>query len=226
MKTGLLGGTFDPIHWGHLIVAEEAADVIGLDRVIFIPARIPPHKIGQSISATQHRMKMVESAIADNSRFEVSDYEVSRPGPTYTVETVQAFKQLYPNDQIYFIMGHDSFLEIETWYQYPELFSLCRLIVVIRPGTPPVQWQRFGKDVRQLFPDRVLQINDAMDSPRSQQDNWTICLVKIAGLDVSATRIRARVRSGRSIRYQVPDTVREYINLKRLYRRSQGKKTE
>lgn len=217
-RVGVLGGTFDPIHSGHLIVAEEVRDVMDLDRVIFIPARRPPHKRSRSITSWEHRVSMLTRALAMHPGFEINPMELQRTGPSYTVDTLKTLNQQFDAENIYFIMGHDSFLEIETWHQYETLFTLCRMAVVTRPGTPPVDPDQFSPAVRRYFPDQVLKLDDPLHPDGvNRKSSWRICLMMIAGLRVSGSDIRKRVALGRSIRYLVPDTVRDYILDHRLY---------
>lgn len=219
MKIGILGGTFDPVHNGHLIVAEEAIDVIGLDQVIYVPARIPPHKIGFQITSESHRLSMLELALKSNQRFVHSDLEFHREGPSYTVETILEIGRRYPDSELYFIMGHDSFNELETWYKFEQLFDICRLIVVTRPGSPSVDPENFGHTIKLLLQRHTLVLNDPLDIPENVTDGgWKVCLLNIAGLRVSASSIRSRVRQGRTIRYLVPHDVRKYIANSNLYR--------
>ncbi|MBN1296741.1 nicotinate-nucleotide adenylyltransferase [bacterium] len=222
-RLGIIGGTFDPVHTGHLIAAEEARDVLGLDHMMFIPARIPPHKQAWCISDAKHRLAMLHQAVDANPMFSVNPMELERTGPSFTVDTIRAIRTGYTVEDILFIMGHDSFHEIETWFQYQQLISLCRLVVVSRPGTPPVQPEHFSESIRRLFPHQVI----SLDSSSKRMDNvmtspWRICFLIIAGLKVSASEIRFRVRTGRSIRYVVPDGVRQYIIDNHLYSEDSG----
>jgi len=223
VKIGLLGGTFDPVHCGHLIVAEEAADVMNLDQVIFIPARIPPHKLELEISSETHRMNMLSEAIGSSDKFSVSEIEFKRKGVSFTIETVKEMQIAYPDAEIFFIMGHDSFLEIETWYHYEELIEICKLIIVTRPGFESFQVTDFSESIRKYFPKKVISIMDSLNyDDRILSSDWKICLLMIAGLKVSASEIRLRIKNGRSIRYLVPDTVRDYILAQSLYTDKHG----
>jgi len=219
VKIGILGGTFDPVHQGHLIVAEEAADILGLDQIFFLPARIPPHKIGRDISRQEHRTHMLQLALKSNQRFNQSDLELHREGPSYTVDTVTEFGEIFPDAELFFLMGHDSFNEIETWYQYEKLFQLCRLVVASRPGSPEMKMERFSQATRELLRKKILTIDDPLAIPEDVFDTeWRVCTIRIAGLRVSASGIRNRVKHGRTIRYLVPENVREYIEQSGLYR--------
>ncbi|MBN2566084.1 MAG: nicotinate-nucleotide adenylyltransferase [Candidatus Eisenbacteria bacterium] len=187
-----MGGTFDPIHVAHLIIAEEALESAGLERVIFVPAARPPHKTVGEITAVGHRLEMVRLAIADNPRLEISDVEAGRPEPSYTIDTVRHFRrELGEEEALHFIMGADSLAQFFTWKSPVELLSSCEFIVVPRPG---VRIEDGDARIREKA--RVL------DTPL---------------MGVSSSDIRERARTGRSIRYLVPPAVRAYIEKKSLY---------
>jgi nicotinate-nucleotide adenylyltransferase len=187
-----MGGTFDPIHLGHLRAAETAREELGLDRVSFVPARTPPHRPGP-LSSPLDRFAMVALATAGNPRFEASDLELRRDGPSYTVDTVIALREERPEDEVVVIVGSDTFPEMATWKDPERLFALCTVAVVVRPG----------------------QAGEAAPAPRSRGR-----VEEVAGpsLAVSSTEIRQRVREGRSIRYLVPEAVADYIAKQGLYR--------
>jgi nicotinate-nucleotide adenylyltransferase len=187
-----MGGTFDPIHIAHLIVAELALDLLGLKRIVFVPSARPPHKNESDVSAIEHRLEMVRRAIDGNPRLSLSDLEVRRPEPSYTVETIRQFRQeLGPDERIFFIMGADSLAQLATWKEPDELAASCELVVFRRPGVGPDEADPgLGKTVRVL------------ETPL---------------IEVSSSDIRERVRNGLSIRYLVPDRVIAYIEEKNLY---------
>ncbi|MBN1354863.1 nicotinate-nucleotide adenylyltransferase [bacterium] len=215
MRIGILGGTFDPIHNGHLIVAEEARDRFKLDRVLFVPARIPPHKPDMRISSGEHRIQMVRLAVQDHPVFEVSDIELVRKGPSYTVDTL---KQLQSTGELYLLIGYDSFLSIDTWCAYEEIFSLCRIVVASRPGSQPVQPENLTPFLRNFFPAGIARY-DPQDDPGNRTDdpNWRICFLCIPGMNISSSEIRRRVSNHASIRYLVPAAVARYILRECLY---------
>ncbi len=193
-RLGLLGGTFDPIHTAHLFMGELAAEELGLAKVIFMPAGVPPHKDERSVSGSAHRLAMTRLAVEDAERFEVSDMELSRKTPSYTVDTVrELLAGLGTGAMIYLIIGSDSLLELHSWKDHDELLSLVRLAIYPRPGHP-VSASRFP---------------------------WTDRMVVLPGEDLtfnlSSSAIRDRVRSGRSIRYLVPPAVERYILENGLY---------
>jgi nicotinate-nucleotide adenylyltransferase len=194
---GLFGGTFDPIHLAHLRLAEEAREEFRLERVLFLPAAIPPHKAGWKISPYQDRYEMTRLAIQGNPAFEVSDLEIERPGASYSVDTVKRMKERFPD--LAFLMGADQLLEIHTWKDPRELFDLCRVIVFDRPGFDLANLEQMGPEVRAL--------------------NY---LKARTGLyPVSSSDIRGRVRAGKSVRYLVPEAVHEYLRSHRLYEKTE-----
>ena len=218
MKIGLCGGTFDPIHTGHMIMGDETCDVLGLQSVLYIPAKIPPHKRGVSITAAEHRFAMVRLAVQGNEKFYASDLELKRDGPSYTVRTLEYLRDIGPDNEYYFIMGQDAFLEIETWHRFKDVFDLCRLVIVTRPGSQPVEARRFGAVVRNILLNNVITLKGSGETDRSLlQTNWRMCFLPIPDLHVSSSDIRRRIREGRTIRYMAPAAVRTYIMDNGLY---------
>lgn len=201
MKIGLFGGTFDPIHVGHLFLAETVRDGLDLDRVIFIPSARPPHKDVQAVAPAHLRLKMVELAIKDHSSFEVSKIEVERSSPSYSIDTVREFGRKFQKDTLYFIVGSDSLFEMHGWYKVDELVNLCQFIYVTRPGF--VIDGKMAQDLK-LEPEVF----------RTLTQNF----FEMIPFGVSSTEIRHKVAEGRSIRYLVPEKVRRFIERKRLYK--------
>jgi nicotinate-nucleotide adenylyltransferase len=198
-RVGIFGGTFDPIHVGHLVVAEDCAFQLGLDLVLFVPVGQPPHKRGRAITPADDRVRMVELAIADNPRFQLSRVDVDRPGPSYSVDTVAALlAELGPAARLFFIIGADSLADLPTWHQPERLVALCEIIAVNRPGYP-----RF--DLARLEP--------AIPGARER-----IHRIEVPGLDIAASDLRQRIAEGRPIRYLVPEAVRRYLEEHQLYR--------
>ncbi|MFC1568607.1 nicotinate-nucleotide adenylyltransferase [bacterium] len=191
MQLGLFGGTFNPIHHGHLIIADALIKNLSLDRIIFIPAALPPHKQTQTICAAEHRYRMIELAIQSCPEFSVSDYEFSRAQISYTIDTVEAFKEKYKSDLLYLIIGADSLNEIHTWRQPDRLFEMIRIVVVNRPGV------NFN-DIDPKYRDNVLWSNAPL-------------------IEISSSHIRQQVKAQQSIRFLVPQAVEDYIREKRLY---------
>jgi nicotinate-nucleotide adenylyltransferase len=212
MNIGLMGGTFNPVHLGHLRIAEEARELCFLDRVLFIPAGDPPHKPLAGEVSFARRCEMVRLAIAGNPTFELSDVEGQRGGKSYSVDTLAYFHTQRPDDRLFFIIGSDSFLEIGLWHRYAEIFRMCSLIVVERPGRPVAEpLEALPVAIRGEFsytkPLRILRHSSGQ------------CVHILAGrpLDISSTVIRSLAAAGRSISHLVPSAVEAYIKSQRIY---------
>lgn len=195
--TGVLGGTFDPIHVAHLAVAEAARDTFGLRRVLFIPAAEPPHKPGRRITAVEHRLAMVEAAIAGNAAFKVSRIEIEREGPSYTVDTLAALRDSEPGPRLALIVSAESYAEFSTWREPARILELADLIVAPRDG--------FAAADPDLVPRQFPDVNAA------------IAFLDGPSIRLSASEIRDRAAAGRSVRYLVPDAVAAYIGDHGLY---------
>ncbi|MDD2573305.1 MAG: nicotinate-nucleotide adenylyltransferase [Firmicutes bacterium] len=199
-KIGIMGGTFDPIHYGHLVTAEAAREKFCLDKVVFVPSGNPPHKKDKPISPGMDRANMTVLAIANNPYFEVSDIELKREGCTYTVDTLKGFIKIYDEDvQFYFITGADAVMEIFTWKDVSTILKLCRIVSAYRPGS---DINKFKSMVDEL--ERVYRSN--------------IHMIEVPALAISSTEIRRRVREGITIKYLLPEKVEDYILKKGLYR--------
>ena len=199
-RIGIMGGTFDPIHYGHLAAAEAARIEFGLCKVIFMPVGNPPHKQSQAISDAEHRYRMTALATSSNSGFEVSRLEVDKAGITYTFDTMKELRNIYGEaPAIYFITGADAVLELLTWYKLGELLTLCKFIAVTRPGF----------DIRKLE-QKIAEIT-------SKYDGEIICL-EVPLLEISSTDIRERIRSGKPVKYLLPEEVEAYIHRNGLYK--------
>ena len=196
-RLGVFGGTFDPIHVGHLIIAEEARARTALDLVLFVPASVPPHKSHRPSATGKDRYQMVQMAIEDNACFAVSDVELNRDGPSFTVDTLRATRRDYgPRAQLYFVMGTDSLCALKAWHHPQEILRLTRIVAISRPGFD-VDWQALEAEVPGVS--RVTELLDTLH------------------LGISSTDIRARTRQGLPIRYQVPAAVEAYIRDNHLY---------
>lgn len=196
-----MGGTFDPIHYGHLALAEHVRCEYELDEIIFIPAGIPPHKNNLKVSDNMHRYMMTELATIQNPNFQVSDIEVRSPDVSYTFLTIQKLKDMYGSDaEIYFITGADALLSIETWKNFNELIKSCAFIAGTRPG---LENKKLEGKVKLL---------------KKQHDDANIYLANIPALDISSTDIRDRVLNQKSIKYLVPEGVEQYIYKNELYK--------
>jgi nicotinate-nucleotide adenylyltransferase len=199
-RIGISGGTFDPIHNGHLLIAEHARELFKLDIVLFIPSGMPPHKIGLEVSSAEHRMDMVREAVSTNPFFSVSDIETARPGYTYTIDTLETLRAMYePSVKLYFIVGADVISDLLTWKSPDRVFSLCELVAVFRPGRS--REDTFLREVERLRVEHGAVIHTAAAPV----------------LEISSTVIRARVREGMSVKYMVPESVEEYIVRNKLY---------
>lgn len=207
MKWGLFGGTFDPVHLGHLRCAEEVLELFALDRVLFIPAGIQPLKTDRDILPFHHRERMLRLAIEDNPSFAISDVEEKRGGRSYTIETVRHFLDTAPDGtELFFILGQDAFHEFPMWKEWRELLRLCNFVVMTRPGHE-------ARDQADVFPPDVASLfsHDAVTDGFRGPAGRCIFFRELTLLNISSTDIRARVRERRSIRYLVPDPVRDYI---------------
>lgn len=200
---GILGGTFDPVHYGHLLAGEWAREVYHLDQLIFMPSARPPHKDLSGVLDSEHRLRMVELAIRDNPDFSVSKLELERSGFSYTIDTIRYYLQTNPGVDIYFIIGVDALQLLYTWKDVEELVQLCRFIVVTRPG---YELDR-NKPVLQSLPAAIWE---------------RLVLLSIPGLEISSSDIRKRVAEGKSIRYLLPPSVTTYIQEHHLYKHILG----
>ena len=198
-RVGIMGGTFDPIHYGHLAAAEMARVEFTLDKVIFIPTGISPHKDQRGITEAEVRCAMVARAIEDNEHFVLSRIELDRKGPSYTVETLEELSENHPDWEMYFITGADAFQQIFTWREPHEILELAHVIGVSRPG-----FERSGAFLEQASTDRKIDANK-------------VHFIEIPALAISSTDIRQRVVKGQTIRYLLPETVRQMILEKELY---------
>lgn len=213
MKTGILGGTFDPIHLAHLRIAEEVREACALDEVLFIPAALPPHKAGQATASFADRLAMVEAAVADHPSFRVSDLEGRRSGRSYSVDTLEILRRDDPAGERYFIVGLDSFRDIATWRDWDRLFALTNLVVTARPGIElPDPLAALPVAARQDF-----CYDEKLAIIRHSSGKSVIFLTETR-LDISSTVIRRKVAGGESIRYLVPPAVAAYIADHGLYR--------
>lgn len=201
-RVGLLGGTFDPIHYGHLVIAEEVRTVLHLAEMVFVPAGHPPHKPGRIVTEAQHRLAMLELAIASNPHFTISLVDLERPGPSYTVETLQVLRQQWgAQTAIFFVIGGDSLEDLLAWYDPAGILrQLTALVAVQRPGYEEAAGYRDTLEAR---------------LPGIKQ---RLIMVQAPQLDISATDLRRRVAEGRPIKYQTPEAVERYIIEYGLYR--------
>jgi nicotinate-nucleotide adenylyltransferase len=193
-KIGVMGGTFDPIHYGHLFAAETAQKDLDLDRVIFVPSGNPPHKSYKSMAGAEDRYAMAAMAIKGHPRFEISRIETDRAGASYTADTLEELSKKHPGGEFFLIAGLDAALDIPNWYEPEKILSLCSVIVIARTG---------------YIRDKIEELDDAI--------RYSLIVSDDAPMDIAATDIRHRLRSRESIGNMAPDVVCDYIREKRLY---------
>jgi nicotinate-nucleotide adenylyltransferase len=212
-RIGLFGGTFNPIHSGHLRGAEEIRETFRLQEVIFIPAAIPPHKGTKEVIEAKHRLEMVRLATATNPFFSTTDIELLRSEKSYSIDTIRYFSERH-QEAFFFILGRDAFLEIETWKEFQHLFSLCNFVVMTRPGSEKaLSSSPLPEALAPLF--------------RYDQGvkNWIhtsghiVYFKEITVMDISSTKIRELIEKGESVRYLIPGEVEAYIQKNRLYKK-------
>jgi nicotinate-nucleotide adenylyltransferase len=189
-RIGVFGGTFDPPHLGHLIAAQDSCSALKLDRLLFVPAANPPHKVASGVSPAVIRLEMLEAAVADNRSFDISTIELERSGPSYTVDTLRALRTVWPGCELNLLIGVDQVREFSSWHEGDEVQKLARIVMLERSGS----------------------------GSEGQQASFVRQTVAVTRVDISSTLIRSRVREGESIRYLVPAAVAEIIARERLYR--------
>jgi len=198
MNVGILGGTFDPVHNGHLIVAEVARKQLNLNEVLFIPAGRPWLKVERTITPAKHRLGMLRLALDNKPHFRISEMEIKRPGPTYTIDTIKTLKKRFKaEDELFFILGQDSLMQLPQWHDAPSLIKLCYLVAAARPGVKKPDMKALEAEI-----------------PGIKQ---RVVLMKEPMVDISASDVRERVARGLSVRHLVPELVNRYIKENRLY---------
>lgn len=202
MRLGVFGGTFDPPHIGHLVVATVAMEEMGLDKVVFVPAGINPLKVGKTVTAAEHRLQMVKLAVASHPKFEVSDWELNQPGPSFTVHTLEYFHQQHPEAELFFIIGADNLHILPKWRNVERIVELATILAVTRPG---FDLKTSTETVFALFP----------------HISKRILSVEIPGLEISSTWIRERLVKNRSVEHLLPQEVIRYTEENKLYERSE-----
>ncbi|MGH7831011.1 MAG: nicotinate-nucleotide adenylyltransferase, partial [Candidatus Binatia bacterium] len=207
MRIGLFGGTFDPIHWGHLRSAEEVREAFSLDRVLFVPASEPPLKRKKPATTARQRLAMVRLAIAGNRAFGLSEVELSRPGKSYTIDTLRYFRRALPaKTGLYLMLGLDAFREFASWKDFREIFPLCHLVVTSRPGSGgALSLARMPVAVRRPF------CYDPRKKAYHHESSTLLYFFQLTDIAISSSEIRRQLRRGRSIRYLVPSQVERYI---------------
>jgi len=211
-RIGLFGGTFNPVHEGHLRGAEEIREAFGLQEVIFIPAAIPPHKVMKNVIEVRHRLEMVRLATLTNPHFRTSDVELKRPGRSYSIDTLRYFLEEDPACSLFFILGRDAFTEIETWKDFQGLFSLSNFVVMARPGfheTP------FGSQLPKAL--RPFFRYDPEGKAWIHRSGHALHFEEITFFDISSTKVRELIQKGKSVRYLIPAEVESYVRKHGLY---------
>jgi nicotinate-nucleotide adenylyltransferase len=213
MRIGILGGTFNPVHIAHLRIAEEVRERFELARVLFVPAATPPHKPLAGDLPFALRQQMVKLAIAGNPFFTVSDIEGKRDGKSYSIDTIHALRAKYPDDELFFVIGSDSFLDIGTWRSYGAIFALCNIVVVERPAAVVLS-------ICSSLPLDVLHDFSYYEGEKrlAHRSGHSVYYIKGVPLDISSSAIRRLVQLGQSISYLVPEEVEHFIKEHRLYR--------
>jgi nicotinate-nucleotide adenylyltransferase len=204
-RIGIVGGSFNPVHFGHLIIAQDAWDHLALSKLIFVPAAIPPHKVKQHRVSAEHRLNMLRLALADDERFEVSDIEIQRGGISYSIDTVLALQKENPNAELFFLMGSDSLVELHTWNRVDELVQACTIVTLLRPGE-----------------DTLDKMTQKIKLPPAVRTRLMQHVVDAHRIEISSTEIRRRIEQGLSIRYLLPRDVENYIFENKLYHDSEG----
>ena len=200
MKLGIIGGTFDPIHYGHIYLAKEAKKALGLDKLIFMPARLQPFKTKEKITGSEHRLEMTKLAVSDIEGAEVSDYEMKSSALSYTINTLRAVKESHPKDtQIYFIIGTDAFLKIEYWKEPLELLTDYSYAVGSRPGYKESELTELILRLEMIYGADIVRIENRQ-------------------IDISSTEIRAKLAKGEDVSRYLPPKVERYIKEHELYR--------
>ncbi len=219
-KIGLFGGTFDPIHYGHLRSAWEVREKFGLDKIFFIPAAVPPHKKTKAVESPQHRLEMILLAVKDCPELVVSRIELERTGPSYTIDTILHYRaRCGSNVTLFFIIGSDAFLELCTWKDYGELVRLVPFIVMIRPDSSGADITQKEKALGDFIRTKVSSDYTYVPSGScfTHPDRPGIFVHNATSLDISSTRIRSLIQQRKSIRFLTPQAVEDYIMVKGLY---------
>ncbi|OQX03143.1 MAG: hypothetical protein BWK80_56310 [Desulfobacteraceae bacterium IS3] len=213
---GLFGGTFNPIHIGHLRAAQEVLESFESDKIIFIPSALPPHKQAHDLTDAGDRLEMIRLSIQTCPKFEVSDIELKRPGRSYTIDTVRYFKSVLPDAKLYFMIGMDAFLEIDAWKSYQDLLSLISFIVMARPGT--------GDKIDRVMLENYLQTRISEDYRFSESEmayihpeKQPVFGINVRPLDISSSAVRKLIRQNKSVRFLVPEAVENFIKNKGLF---------
>jgi nicotinate-nucleotide adenylyltransferase len=217
-RIGLFGGTFNPIHLGHLKAADIVQRKFAFEKVLFIPSYIPPHKDSGEVASPFHRLKMIELAISSFSRFVPSSIETDAKEMSYSIITLKKIKKIYPHTQIFFILGIDAFLDIETWKDYESVLEKCFFVVISRPGyhlkeAKRILGTKYGK--------WIYEYSNSDEVKKENILHHRILLLPIDALEIASTEVRERIRNNASIRGMVPENVLSYIQEHNLYKKTE-----
>lgn len=201
MRLGVFGGTFDPVHYGHLLLAECCREECRLDRVLFLPTALPPHKPAEALTPAAYRVEMLKLAVGGHPHFDVCTYEADRGGVNYTFETLAALREQHSGAELFFLMGSDSLRDLPLWREPARIGELATLVVARRPDAPPAPWEELSA---LLPPARLADLRR--------------CQVEMPQIGISSRDLRRRVTEGRTIRFQTPRAVEKYIETQKLYR--------
>jgi nicotinate-nucleotide adenylyltransferase len=211
-RTAVFGGSFNPIHYGHLLLADDLLEILSLDRVLFVPAKHPPHKDPTRLAPPEERLAMVRLATQGHPGFEVSDIELTRPGPSFTVDTLAALAR--PGQMLFLIVGSETFLDLLSWREPRRVAQLARLVIVPRVGSPfDTESDAAQKVLREIGVDGGFSTVDGGRIPERG-----VIVSRAASMPISASELRRRVREGRSLAFRLPPAVAEYIRARGLYR--------
>ena len=215
-RTAVFGGSFNPIHYGHLLLADDLLEILSLDRVLFVPAKHPPHKDPSRLAPPEERLAMVRLATHGHPGFAVSDMELTRPGPSFTVDTLAALAR--PGDTLFLIVGSETFLDLLSWREPRRVAQLARLVIVPRVGSPfDTDSEAAQKVLRELGVDDGFTTVDGARVPERG-----VIVSGAASMPISASELRRRVREGRSLAFRLPPAVADYIRVRGLYREPPG----
>ena len=213
-RTAVFGGSFNPIHFGHLLLADDLLEILTLDRVLFVPAKHPPHKDPTRLAPPEDRLAMVRLATEGHRGFEVSDMELARPGPSFTVDTLAALAQ--PGQTLFLVVGSETFLDLLSWRAARRVAQLARLVIVPRVGSPfDTESEIAQKVLRELGVEGGFTTVDGGRVPERG-----VIVSRAASMPISASELRRRVREGRSLAFRLPPAVADYIRARGLYRES------
>ena len=213
-RIGIFGGTFNPIHNGHVKAVLEVQKTFFLDKVLIIPSYIPPHKGAPDVAPPSDRMQMVKLAVAPYPQFVPSHIEIEAKGKSYSIFTLAMLKQQFPDAAMFFILGVDAFLEIDTWSEYKKVLEQCHFIVISRPG---YDLNEAKKPLRGNYADRMVQVLETTKLDKAMLQPYKIFLLSIDALDIASKDIRKKVKMGKSIAVLVVEPVEEYIQTNKLY---------